>query len=75
FGREQDSPVALRVLVVALRVLAVALLNHADELDPDAGGFSKNELTEYRQKLLGRETASPARRYSPARYKTSSVHR
>ncbi|MFM0515402.1 pentapeptide repeat-containing protein, partial [Paraburkholderia sp. RL17-373-BIF-A] len=47
FGKSQDSP-------EGLRVLAVAVLNHAEDLDPGAKGFSKDDLENYRAKLLGR---------------------
>lgn len=45
-GDEGNSP-------EALRVLAVALLNSADELDPDRAGFIRQDLEDYRAKLLG----------------------
>ncbi|MFM0515032.1 hypothetical protein [Paraburkholderia sp. RL17-373-BIF-A] len=50
FGRELDSP-------EGLRVLAVAMLNHADELDPGVEGFSKDNLADYRGRLLGKGNA------------------
>ncbi|MFM0515308.1 hypothetical protein, partial [Paraburkholderia sp. RL17-373-BIF-A] len=48
FGRAGDSP-------EALRVLAVAMLNHANDLDPDAEGFSTAQLADYKGKLLGKQ--------------------
>ncbi|MFM0515755.1 hypothetical protein, partial [Paraburkholderia sp. RL17-373-BIF-A] len=47
FGRELDSP-------EGLRVLAVAMLNHAGDLDPGVKGFSKDDLADYRGRLLGK---------------------
>ncbi|MBC8643039.1 pentapeptide repeat-containing protein [Caballeronia sp. EK] len=46
FGEELDSP-------EGLRVLAVAMLNHADDLDPNVKGFSKDELVDHKGRLLG----------------------
>ncbi|MBC8643000.1 pentapeptide repeat-containing protein [Caballeronia sp. EK] len=46
FGEELDSP-------EGLRVLAVAMLNHADDLDPNVNGFSKDELVDHKGRLLG----------------------
>ncbi|MFM0515386.1 pentapeptide repeat-containing protein [Paraburkholderia sp. RL17-373-BIF-A] len=47
FGSGSNSP-------EGLRVLAVAMLNHAEDLDPDVKGFSKVDLADYKGRLLGK---------------------